>query len=71
MSELEKFQSTMRDLRERAERGDPEASRTLRRIARERRKRIEAVNGHAIPNGRNGENIFLNRLERRKRMGLS
>jgi hypothetical protein len=71
MSEYESRLKLLAELNERAERGDLEAARSLRRIARQRRKRIEAVNGHAIPNGRNGESISLNRLNRRKRMGLA
>lgn len=70
MTEYEARLKLLTELNALAQLGDVRAIRALKRIARERRKRIEAVNGHAIPNGRNGESIFLNRLERRKRMGL-
>ena len=73
MTELEErlnFLRQLRQLRELAEAGDLQAGITLRRIERERRKRIETVNGHKIPTGRKGDSIFLNRKKRRERFGL-
>jgi len=70
MSEYERHLKLMTELQAQAANGDLGASRTLRRMARERRKRIETVNGHKIPGGPKGDNLFLNRLNRRKRLGL-
>lgn len=50
---------------------EAEHRKAERKRERQHLKKIKDINGHAVPRGRKGEHIFLNRLKRRRRLGLA